>query len=159
MKHITLWFLPIFCTMASCKEDSERFVSYPPRFSEIRITDLEGAPTTPKVGVPFVATAIQSEAGKLLYTTNYAWTLEGDQESLHRFKKQVVYGKANENPCDTITAMQSGNFTLQLTANYNVAGQTASRVLNGDLSDGSSISYTLSPLKIIATLRKEIEIN
>lgn len=159
MSKITLGSGVIFLAFfGSCQADQDRFVSYPPRFSEIRITDLDGKATTPKVGVPFVATVIESQRGKLLNATRYSWTIEPANSWQHRFLASSVYDHSKIQPSDTITPTEAGEFVLQFQASYNVSGQMKPQTLNGDLKDGTTVSYTLSTLKAIATLRKVIQV-
>lgn len=159
MSKITLGSgVVLLAFFGSCQEDQDRFVSYPPRFSEIRITDLDGKATTPKVGVPFVATVIESQRGKLLNATRYSWTIEPANSWQHRFLVSSVYDHSKIQPSDTITPTEAGEFVLQFQASYNVSGQMKSQTLNGDLKDGTTVSYTLSTLKAIATLRKVIQV-
>lgn len=154
-----LTFLSTILLLGACTGDDERFVSYPPKFSEIRITDLNGQETIPQVGVPFIATVIQSQHGKLLNTTRYSWSVENSHDWKHSFVQQVIYDKERTNPCDTIIANQTGSFTLQFRAIYNTSAQMKSQAIEGDLKDGTAVSYTLSPLKAVATLRKTIVVN
>lgn len=154
--NLILSFLLTVLSLSSCSDDRDRFASFPPKFSAIQITDLEGNKTTPKKGIPFVATVIEKQPGKLLNKVRYHWSANRNEAWEHRFRPEEIYSPQFTQPSDTILVSESGLFTLSFTATYNVSGQARNRNLEGTLEDGTSASYIFSALKISVTLNKEI---
>ena len=119
--------LPALCiSLASCSNDDDKYQSRPPELSEITIQSLEeGTPTTLRAGDRFVATAVQTSKGHLLYKAEYTWTIsptEGVDYS-QKNKSTVVYDRESDNPTDTIVINTPGEYNITLNARYHASGQ------------------------------------
>lgn len=126
MKNSIFFALPMLCVcLASCSNDDDKYRSAPPTLSEITIHSLEdNAGSTLYAGDKFVATAVQSSKGHLLYKATYKWTIsptEGVDYS-QKTKTTVIYDNEPSDPTDTIVINTPGEYNITLDATYNASG-------------------------------------
>ncbi len=126
MNKLFLLALPTLCLwLASCSNDDDKYRSTPPTLSEITIHSLEdNASSTLYVGDRFVATAVQSSKGHLLYKATYKWTISPTDgvDYSQRAKSTVIYDNEPSDPTDTIVINTPGEYNITLNATYGASG-------------------------------------
>lgn len=131
LNYISLTALASVMMLSSCSEDSNnsKYASMPPTFSDMAIQSAATgqALTQVKAGETFVAVMQQKTIGRLLNKTTYSWSIAPTVTGLvHKpnLSTDVVYDQQTQNPTDTLTIDQPGDYTLTFTASYNASGNT-----------------------------------
>lgn len=140
----TLAFALTTILLASCKEDD--YTSSPPLFSGLEVRSLTTGSDQIHEGERFVAEAVQSQRGQLIYRAKYVWSVNGQDEKAISHASglsEAVYDVNPVNPTDTIRITKSGTYVISFSASYWGSGNES--VLKGTPTVGT---YSMSLLRM-----------
>lgn len=161
-KYLNLLVAAVLLVLpAACSEDEDKYNSTVPEFSDMQFHPLDKASgDVIYAGEPFVATAVQSNRGRLLDRTTYSWAFNDEDEDTdvsHKYRKEVVYDVQSVNPTDTIILGTPGNYRLRFNGEYRVSGTGSGGGAIVSIP-GGQITYYLSTLTYRVTIEKNLKV-
>lgn len=113
------------CTLSGCEDDDEKYRSEPPLVADMVVTSLKDGSSNIHVGDKFTVTLVQKKKGRLLNATKYSWSTTPSQGITHQTAlHSVIYDHESQNPIDTLTAHEAGDYRINFSGKYNASGNT-----------------------------------
>lgn len=145
-------------TLGSCSDKSDEYLSRPPEFSDLTVTNLNGSDEI-RVGDRVVLTAVQGRYGKWLNRTTYSWDSDPALAG-HSYKPGAIYDQEAQNPTDTVTLAYSGAQKFTFTGKYKIsAGVDYSYNYTAEPTPGCRVKYSaVGIFDYIVTVEKTIKV-